>query len=297
MTIMASYADALEGARSQGLDRLDAQLLLLHVLRRPQTDRAWLIAHDGDALDAAGLQHFLALCERRARGEPLAYLVETKEFFGLNFHVSPHVLVPRPDTETLVHWTMEHLTGNRIARVLDLGTGSGAIALAAAHTDRSNGGRTRFVATDASADALAVAERNRAALGLTDSDVQLIHGNWFEPIQGRFDLIVSNPPYIATGDAHLTALAHEPLTALTAGADGLADLRIIIAEAPGYLEPGGWLLLEHGYDQADATARLLTEAGFEQVQHRLDLAGVERCTGGCRGVERGGGAQKDVTRP
>lgn len=260
--------DALRQATQLGLDRLDAQLLLGHVLGKP---REWLIAHDTDALDGAAATEYAQLCAQRADGVPVAYLVGHKEFHGLHLAVTPATLVPRPDTETLVGWALEH-PGNALA-VLDLGTGSGCIALAL----KAARPGWQLTAVDRSAAALQQAASNGQKLGLA---VAWREGSWFAPVAGqRFDLIVSNPPYIPDGDPHLAALRHEPLSALAAGPDGLGDLRQLIAQAPTHLAPGGWLLLEHGYDQADAVAALLEKAGFQDIQHRLDLGGHRRCTG------------------
>ncbi|MCS4509311.1 peptide chain release factor N(5)-glutamine methyltransferase [Xylophilus ampelinus] len=276
-------AQALHAAATAGLDRLDAQLLLLHALARSAHDRAWLLAHDTDPLPPAAQGAFDALCAGRRAGLPVAYLVGEKEFFGLPLAVDARVLVPRPDTETLVVWALDVLAGaarTDAAEVLDLGTGSGAIALALAHaTARPGAGpAARVTALDASPDALAVAGGNARRLGLA---VEFLHSDWFSGVAGRrFDLLVSNPPYIAAGDPHLAALLHEPTAALVAGADGLSDLRTLVAGAPAHLRPGGWLLLEHGWDQADAVQALLRAAGFAQVQSRSDLAGIARCTGG-----------------
>lgn len=272
-----SHAQALTAAQTLGLERLDAQLLLLHVLGRPDNDRGWLLAHDNDGLPREAADRFRDLSLRRATGEPLAYLVGSKEFYGLQLQVDARVLVPRPDTETLVDWALETLAVPGMpagARVLDLGTGSGAIALAL----KKNRPALDVTAIDASAGALAVARRNAQRLGL---DVRLIEGSWFENVSGPFDLIASNPPYVAAGDPHLAALTHEPQSALAAGPDGLNDIRSIIAQAPAHLRGQGWLLLEHGYDQAGAVRALLVAQGFGQVQSRRDLAGVERCSGGC----------------
>ncbi|MEC5214537.1 release factor glutamine methyltransferase [Polaromonas sp. CG_9.5] len=268
---------ALAAAQTLGLERLDAQLLLLHALGKPASARAWLLAHDTDELTLEVAQAFRALCIRRASGEPLAYIVGSKEFFGLALQVDGRVLVPRPDTETLVDWSLERLQLSGLLQVLDLGTGSGAIALAIAHSLQAAGRPAQITAVDSSTDALDVARDNAARLGLT---VDFIESGWLKQVTGRFDLIASNPPYIASADPHLAALAHEPLQALTAGADGLDDIRQIIKEAPSHLLLGGWLLLEHGYDQADRVRNLLTQRGFSQVQSRLDLAGIERCSGG-----------------
>ena len=270
-----NLAQALAGARSAGLDRLDAQRLLLHALDKPAADRAWLVAHDQDALPAAAAARFALLCKRRALGEPLAYLVGQQAFFGLTLAVDARVLIPRPDTETLVNWALEPLQPPLppAARVLDLGTGSGAIALALKKARPA----WQVNAIDASPDAVAVAQSNAQALGL---DVPVALNRWLDSVSGEFELIVCNPPYVREGDPHLAALGHEPVQALTAGADGLDDLRTIIADAPGHLTRGGWLLLEHGYDQAAAVSALLYARGFEAVDSRPDLAGIMRCTGG-----------------
>ena len=270
----ASMARALADACSAGIDRLDAQLLLLHALDKSAAERAWLVAHDLDALPAVAAARFTALCARRAQGEPLAYLLGRQEFFGLTLAVDARVLIPRPDTETLVNWALTLLpAAPSSAKVLDLGTGSGAVALALKHASP----HSAVLAIDASEQALCVARANALSLGL---EVTMTTSCWLESVSGVFDLIVSNPPYVREGDPHLAALGHEPLQALTAGADGLDDLRQIIAQAPAHLADGGWLLLEHGYDQADAVSLLLREGGFEAVSSRPDLAGILRCTGG-----------------
>lgn len=270
-----SLHDTLVRLQRDGLERIDAQMLLLLALQRSPHDRAWLIAHDGDALDAGAAARLEALVQRRQHGEPVAYLRGDQEFFGLTLSVDPRVLVPRPDTETLVAWALEVLNGlPGPASVLDLGTGSGAIALAI----KSQRPTAAVTATDASAGALAVARANADRLGLA---VDFHAGHWLSAVPGqRFDLIVSNPPYIAEGDPHLGALGHEPGSALTAGADGLDDIRILVSTAPQALNPSGWLLLEHGHDQAPAVRALLQAAGFEQVGSRTDLAGIGRCSGG-----------------
>jgi release factor glutamine methyltransferase len=273
---MNTLQDALRHATSTGLDRLDAQMLLLHALGRSPHDRAWLIAHDSDPLPADAADRWGALLQRRQAGEPVAYLLGEKEFGGLTLAVDARVLVPRPDTEVLVEWALDALppAGANVPRLLDLGTGSGAIALTVADR-RPN---VHVTATDASTDALAVAQANAQRLGLP---VRFAHGLWLEAVPGeRFDVIVSNPPYIAEGDHHLAALTHEPISALTAGPDGLEDIRQIVAQASGALHPGGWLLLEHGHDQAEAVRELLSTRGFEAVNSRQDLAGIARCSGG-----------------
>ena len=278
---------ALATAQVLGLERLDAQLLLLHALGKPDTDRAWLLAHDTDSLAAGTWQHFHALSQRRASGEPLAYITQSKEFFGLQLHVDARVLVPRPDTETLVEWALDRLALAGMPptpQVLDLGTGSGAISLALKKTVPA----LVVTAVDASDQALTVARHNAARHGLL---IQFLESNWFDKVGGHFHLIVSNPPYVAQGDPHLAALRHEPVRALTAGPDGLNDIRQIIAQAPDHLHPQGWLLLEHGYDQAVEVCSLLKLRGFVEVQSRADLAGVLRCTGGCWQGHIGAGAK------
>lgn len=273
-------AQALAAAQTLGLDRLDAQLLLLHALGKPGDARAWLLAHDTDVLPEQAAQDFRAMCLRRVAGEPLAYIVGEKEFFGLALRVDARVLVPRPDTETLVEWALERLRAPGVPpapAVLDLGTGSGAIALAIARSLQADGRQGMVAAVDASADALEVARGNATRLGL---GLDLIQSHWLEKVGGHFHLIVSNPPYIAKADPHLEALTYEPLAALAAGEDGLDDIRAIARQAPDSLLPGGWLLLEHGYDQAEAVCALLAREGFVQVQSRLDLAGIARCSGG-----------------
>ena len=212
----------------------------------------------------------------------MAYVVGSQEFYGLHILVDARVLDPRPETETLVDWTLEALRGCRHPRVADLGTGSGAIALAIQHQRPD----AHVLAVDASLDALAVAQANAKRLNL---NVQFAQGSWLEPMARMalsagnhegWELIVSNPPYIAEGDDHLPALKHEPRQALTSGSDGLDDIRIIVADAPQHLTLDGWLLLEHGFNQAPAVQELMQKQGFVDVQTRNDLAGVARCTGG-----------------
>jgi release factor glutamine methyltransferase len=266
-----NVAQALAAAGASGLDRLDAQLLLLHALGRADTERSWLVAHDGDGVPAEAQDKFLAFCRRRADGEPVAYIVGHKEFFGLPLAVGEGVLVPRPDTETLVEWALEVLGDH--ARVVDLGTGSGAIALAIKKLRPA----ATVEAVDASPDALRIAQANARALSL---DVGFRQASWLQGSASDYDLIVSNPPYVAANDPHLAALRHEPLEALVAGLDGLQDIRAIVAAAPGHLRPGGWLLLEHGWDQALDVRALLSAAGFTGVGSRKDLSGIARCSGG-----------------
>lgn len=273
--IAITIAGALASAQQQGLERIDAQLLLLHLLGHEDAGRAWLIAHGDDVLEPALAERFAALCQQRAIGVPVAYLTGHRPFHGLDLQIDARVLDPRPDTETLVDWALELLAGHSAPRVLDLGTGSGAIALALAH-ERPD---AQVSAVDASIDALAVAQANADRLQLP---VRFAHSNWLSRVEGEYDLIVSNPPYIAENDPHLPALCHEPLAALVAGPDGLRDLRAIVAQAPEHLAPGGWLLLEHGWDQAGAVQDLLRAAGFADTQTRNDLAGIGRCSGGRR---------------
>jgi len=274
VAITTTLATALRQWQARGLPRLEAQMLLLHALGQSAHARAWLLAHDADPLPPGPASRLQELASRRLAGEPVAYLIGEKHFYGLRLQVDARVLDPRDDTETLVDWALDCLPPNAPARVLDLGAGSGAIALAIAHRRP----QARVSAVDASADALAVARANATRLELA---VDWRCGDWWTPVAGeRFELVVSNPPYIAKGDPHLPALAHEPRRALVSGADGLDDLRRIIAGAPAHLAPGGWLLLEHGWDQAAAVRDLLAAAGLAQAQSRRDLNGIERCSGG-----------------
>ena len=252
---------------------------MLHALGRAQSERAWLITHDDEVLSEPATLTFQALCQRRLSAEPLAYIVGSKPFFGLDLQVDKRVLVPRPDTETLVEWALTlALTSNKTTSLLDMGAGSGAIALAVKHSKPD----WQVTALDASADALAVAQNNAKHLNLK---VNFLQSSWFDALSSdkfdpKFNIIVSNPPYIVEGDDHMVALAHEPKQALTSGADGLDDIRQIITQAPTFLFKDGWLLLEHGYDQAAAVRNLLVQRGFGLVQSKLDLGGIERCSGG-----------------
>ena len=268
--------EALAQAQAARVERLDAQRLLQHVL---QQSRAWLLAHHDEALNGTQAAAWQALLDRCAAGEPLAYLTGEREFHGLQLHVSPAVLVPRPDTETLVDWALELLAGPLAScispQLADLGTGSGAIALAVKHACP----RADVRASDTSSEALAVARENGRRLGL---HITWLQGSWWQAFDlPALNLALSNPPYIAAGDPHLLALRHEPLPALVPpDGDGLASLAAIIAGAGAHLAANAWLLLEHGFDQADAVAALLHAAGFIDVQHRHDLGGHRRCTGG-----------------
>lgn len=252
--------------------RLDAELLLGHLTG---WTRAQIFMRLKDPLDAATKTSFDKLVARRAKQEPVAYLTGEKGFWTLTLKVGPGVLVPRPETELLVEWALETVSDLQEPRIADLGTGSGAIALAIA-SERAD---AKVIATDFSDAAVAIARDNARQLGL--ERVTFRNGCWLQPLEGeRCHLIVSNPPYITLGDSHLQTLRHEPLMALTDGGDGLNAIREIIAGAPMHLLPDGWLLLEHGYDQAAAVRELLTLAGFTQVESRVDLGGHERCSGG-----------------
>lgn len=267
---------ALQHARSRDIDGLEAQTLLLHVLKRPRHDRAWLLLNDRLALSPQEQAQFQNGLERLQQGEPLAYLTGMQAFHGLDLLVTPDVLVPRADTETLVDWALSLPLPHAPIAVLDLGTGSGAVALALKHQRPD----WSVHAVDQSLGALRVAQTNADRLQL---DVHFRQSDWLQSVTGVFDLIVANPPYIAQGDPHLPALAHEPPTALVSGPKGLDDLQTIATQATAHLKPGAWLLLEHGYDQAQAVCALLRGQGYGQVQSRNDLAGIARCSGGMRG--------------
>lgn len=274
-TPLFTVQQAIQFAQAQfGLPRLDAQMLLLHACGLPIHDRAWLLAHCDEVLSFETQARYLDLLQRRAGLEPLAYITGVKEFFGLQLHIDNRVLDPRPETETLVEWALTCVADTSKPRIADLGTGSGAIALAIKYSRPD----ALVTAVDASADAIAVATANAQSLGL---EIATYVGNWCEPLTDQsFDLIVSNPPYVAEGNAHLAQLPHEPIAALVAGKDGLDDLRQIVVQATEHLKPGAWLMLEHGFDQAQAVQELLGNQGFVSVQSRPDLAGILRCTGG-----------------
>jgi release factor glutamine methyltransferase len=275
----STIAEALAWARQQGLDRLDAQLLLARMF---EADRAWLLSHDQQDLTPDQQRLFAEQVSARLRHVPLAYLLGEWEFHGLTLQVSPAVLVPRPDTEVLVDWALEiahAMPAGAAPEAVDLGTGSGAIALAVKHGAPA----LRMHMTDLSADALAMASSNAERLGLT---VEAHLGSWWDAVPGHcFDLVLSNPPYIAGGDPHLESLKCEPTLALTPGGDGLDALRAIVARAPQQMRPGAWLLLEHGYDQARAVRQLLETSGFVGIQSRQDLGTQTRVTGGQRACD------------
>jgi release factor glutamine methyltransferase len=262
--------EALAGC---GLEPREARLLLAEATGFSQ---ASVLAHPERALPAEAEARFLGWAARRRAGEPVAYLLGKREFYGLALTVTPAVLIPRPETELLVELALERVTPQAGAQVLDLGAGSGAVALAI----KRQRPQARVLAVEADAAALEVAKRNAARLGL---QIELRHGRWFEPVRGeRFALIVSNPPYVAAGDPHLERgdLRFEPRSALVAGTDGLEALRVVAQGAASYLAPGGWLLLEHGQGQHQAVQDLLSAIGLESVSSWPDLAGIARVTGG-----------------
>ena len=248
---------------------LEARILIAHAL---QWSRVQLVTRSQDILSAAQLSAIDALFRRRESGEPIAYITGTREFHGLDFEVTPAVLIPRPETELLVELANERLPNNGSG--LDLGTGSGAVAVTLAHLRPD----ASLTATDISAEALQIAERNAAR---HDSKVTFIRSDWYDQVTGIFDLIVSNPPYIAAGDPHLAQgdLRFEPSGALTDHADGFQAIASIITGAPSHLKPGAWLLLEHGYDQAAAARELFGRGAWTDVGSWRDLAGIERVSG------------------
>jgi release factor glutamine methyltransferase len=271
---MPELRQLLAAAAARLGDRAEADILLAHALGKP---RSWLIAHADDPADAAGAAAFAALVERRAAGEPVAYLTGRRGFWTLDLEVTPATLIPRPETELLVELALARLPHAGAPRVLDLGTGSGAIALAIARECP----HARVLATDASAAALAVARRNAQAHGLRN--VALAQSDWFATLAGEhFDLVVSNPPYIAAGDPHLEQgdLRFEPAGALASGIDGLDDIRRIVDGARAQLVANGWLLFEHGWDQGAAVRGLLEAAGYREVFTAQDLEGRDRVSGG-----------------
>ncbi|MDH5553092.1 MAG: peptide chain release factor N(5)-glutamine methyltransferase [Nitrosomonas sp.] len=261
-------------ASSQKIEPVDARMLLQHVLNMPQ---AYLHTHPEQTITSSQSQSFEQLVARRVTGEPIAYLVGAREFYDLTFKVSPAVLIPRPETELLVDLALERVPNDQHCRVLDLGTGSGAIAI----TIAKHRPLTTVIAVDVSVDAVAIASTNAKEIGVTN--LKVIHGSWFDVMQGvQFDLIVSNPPYVAEDDPHLKQgdLRFEPPLALMAKGNGLACLQTISAAAPAHLNAGGWLLMEHGYDQAAACIKLLQQAGFKSTFSAPDLAGIMRVSGG-----------------
>ncbi|MEI7035862.1 peptide chain release factor N(5)-glutamine methyltransferase [Fulvimonas yonginensis] len=266
-TLLSAAADRLG-------ERADAEILLAHALGKP---RSWLIAHADDTLGDSAVADFHALLGRRAQGEPVAYLTGRRGFWTLELAVTPATLIPRPETELLVELALAKLPRTGTPRVVDLGTGSGAVALAIARECP----HARVLATDASAEALAVARRNAETNRIRN--VAFAEGDWFAALPGeRFDLLVSNPPYIAADDPHLAQgdLRFEPAGALASGHDGLDDIRHIVAGAPAHLRAGGWLLFEHGWDQGAAVRGLLEAAGYREVFTAQDLGRRDRVSGG-----------------
>jgi len=275
---MSSTQSVSRALAQSGLVPLDAQVVLAHVLAK---DRAWLVAHADDPLTREQEAAFFALAKRRRDGEPVAYLTGVREFWGLPLRVSPAVLIPRPETESLVELALSRLPTDWDLSVLDLGTGSGAIGLALAY-ERP---RAKVLATDVSIEALAVAHDNARRLGI--GNVEFARSDWFADLPGEwrdstFDLIASNPPYVAMNDPHLRDgdVRFEPAAALASGVDGLTAIRQIVAGARAHLAAGGTLVIEHGFDQAERVRELFSAAGFEEIVAARDLAGIARVVAG-----------------
>ncbi len=252
--------------------KLETQLLLQHVLN---VNRAWLISHKNDALQSNIYEAYRAILKRRLNGEPIAYILGYREFYGLKLKVSPDTLIPRPDTEVLVEAALAKIQNNTNHSILDLGTGTGAITLAIA----KHRPQVHVTTVDTNQAAINIAIENAQNLNLTN--VRFMLSDWFSALNSeKFDVIVSNPPYIEQDDAHLKQgdLRFEPISALVSGEDGLDAIRAIITQAPQHLNPHGWLMLEHGYNQAANVANLLKQAGFSEIDHVQDLAGISRVT-------------------
>lgn len=274
--ILKADAARLDAALETGTAtaRIEVQCLLQSVLQVP---RSYLLAHPEQTLNASEQAAYDKLLQRRLRGEPVAHILGEREFFGLNFKVTADTLIPRPETELLVELALQRIPAHNRFRALDLGTGSGAIAISIAHSRPD----ADLVAVDVSEAALRVARENAGRLGI--ANLSFRHSDWFSGLTGqRYDLIVSNPPYVAAGDVHLTQgdVRFEPISALASGEEGLDDIRRIVAQAGDFLERGGWLLLEHGHDQADRVRTLLEQHGFTEVFSAKDIAGIDRISGG-----------------
>lgn len=264
-----------EALKEQAAGSMEAELLLAHAL---DTNRAWLYANNSETAGHKCVESYQALIRRRQSGEPLSYLTGIREFWSMPFRVSPDVLIPRPETELLVEAALELISDSRLCRIADLGTGSGAVAIAIA----SERPACDIHASDISQEALEVARKNESALA--PGRVTFHQGSWFEPLSGRFNLIVSNPPYVAADDPHLDQgdCRFEPRTALAADSDGMQAIRSIALDSPDYLEPGGCLAFEHGFDQGQASRAVLEEMGFIGIETRKDLEGRDRVTLGFR---------------
>lgn len=264
---------ALESARKR-LDVLDARVLLCHAIGR---DTAYVLAHPEAALRESELDTYRGLVDRRAQGEPVAYVTGEREFYGRSFQITPAVLIPRPETELLVDLALTHIPADTPTRVLDLGTGSGCIAISVA-SERSH---SKILALDQSPEALALARRNAVAAHV--GNVAFLQSDWFSALgQELFHVIVANPPYVASGDPHLASgdVRFEPRQALDGGRDGLDAIRHIVAEARKHLAPGGWLMFEHGYDQGERARLTLHAAGYGDIFTAHDLAGTDRVSAG-----------------
>jgi release factor glutamine methyltransferase len=273
---MTELHDVLAAATQRLGERVEAEVLLLHLLGRP---RSWLFSHADDELDMDVQTAYQALLERRAKGEPVSYITGRCGFWSLDLEVTPATLIPRTETERLVELALQRLPGDEVRTIADLGTGSGAIALAIASEHK----QSHVLATDTSSAALEVAQRNAQRLGIVN--IRFAHGDWLAPLGGqRFDLLVSNPPYIEGDDPHLVRgdLRFEPASALASGSDGLDDIRRIVRDAREHLQAGGWLLFEHGWNQGVAVRALLCDAGYAEVFTAQDLEHRDRVSGGRR---------------